>query len=237
MNRQGLSIPGSHCKGSITSFCKADGAEERSRCQPQPRQLKRMRRCEDLSKGWWAKQIVHSSTSGRKGTSLFFQTILEDFPFLTDFYDHRSSWISLKWYEVERIGQKRTYVCTCMNVFHKNFHHFMPNSVYDIQWWEYHKIWGDWLAFPIWIITLYDWVQSPYYPPWNQTASLVGCFHPVVGKAKGLEFGIARTPFHDMYQQCPGNANGEVWGDEMRSSNPQKKWGERMWHDFFCLSL
>ena len=23
-------------------------------------------------------------------------------------------------------------------------------------------------------------------------------------QAKGLEFGIARTPFHDMYQQCPG---------------------------------
>ena len=57
----------------------------------------------------------------------------------------------------------------------------------------------------------------------------------MVGKAKGLEFGIARTPFHDMYQQCPGNANGEVWGDEMRSSNP-KKGGERECGMIFFLS-
>ena len=84
-------------------------------------------------------------------------------------------------------------------------------------------------------LTLHDQKSYPYYPTWNQTASSVGWSHPVVGKAKGLEFGIARTPFHDMYQQCPGNANGKVWGDEMRLCT-KKGWGERMWHDFF-LSL
>ena len=78
----------------------------------------------------------------------------------------------------------------------------------------------------------------PYYPAWNQTASSVGWIHPVVGKAKGLEFGIARTPFHDMYQQCPGNANREVLGgwDEVVEPN-KKKVGERECGMIFFLSL
>ena len=49
----------------------------------------------------------------------------------------------------------------------------------------------------------------PYWAPTGaglNWPSLMGWTSPTMrhlAQAKGLEFGIARTPFHDMYQQCP----------------------------------
>lgn len=149
-------------------------------------------------------------------------------------YIHSNTPYSIHYIRIHRWIDRR-YLPT----FHKNFHHFMCRSiisllwwpknshtqpppvwqkqpealnkgtrsrVYDIQWWEYHGL-GPVIGWPF-----------PYesHPLWLGTYRYKQRAYRWFFKAKGLEFGIARTPFHDMYQQCPGNVNGpEVLGGEV----------------------